>query len=271
MDHLTHPTSVVQHLQRWVRLSKQAVSQRHPRVGLPPRRSLSRWQTMGLWGVGCWAGMVAMSSWLAVHGGPWAAWAEVMILKQGQYQSFPTLQTRARPPVPLSATLHLGMLQRHFLLYAADNNWQTVGVLQYGVDLSRWDLLPGGEAVYSAQGGELRPAYARGFVVRAYFDQSRLVGMQLIRDPREPGFSLKQLQHLIQAWFPDNALVLWFQVLPEDQSQQVLAAYLGEVPPAFERDLNNHLGVPFCQALLSPGSDATSLRCAPPVIGQGAL
>jgi hypothetical protein len=192
---------------------------------------------------------------------PRIGWAEVLILKEGQYQTLPLLQTRARPPIPMGTTLYLGMLQQHFLLYATDNNWETLRVVHHGVDASRWDLLPGGEAVYSSYTPEPRPTYARGFSVRAYFDRQRLVGMQLLRDPREPGFSVSQLQKLVQAWFPDHTLVLWFQVLPEDQSQQVILAYLGEVPHAFERDLQPTLNVPFCQTLLIPGRSSSLPQC----------
>jgi len=190
-----------------------------------------------------------------------SAWAEVLILKEGQYQNLPLLQTRARPPIPVATTLHLGMVQQHFLLYATDNNWQTLRVVHHGVDASRWDLLPGGEAVHNTHTPEPRPTYARGFWVRAYFDQHRLVGMQLLRDPREPGFSVSQLQKLVQAWFPDQALVLWFQVLPEDQSQQVILAYLGEVPDAFAQDLLPTLNIPFCQTLLTPGRGSSLPDC----------
>ncbi|MEN9204320.1 MAG: hypothetical protein Q6K99_09045 [Thermostichales cyanobacterium BF4_bins_65] len=218
---------------------------------LPWLRSAKKWQLV----------VAVILAGTLLTGIPKSGQAEVVVWKEGQYQAFPLLQTRARPPVPVATTLYLGMLQQHFLLYATDNNWQTLRVVRHGIDASRWDLLPGGEAVYSSYGSDLRPTYARGFWVRAYFDQQRLVGMQLVRDPREPGFSVAQLQRLVQGWFPDHALVLWFQVLPEDQSQQVLLAYLGEVPAAFERDLLPTLNVPFCQALLVPGRTTTVPDC----------
>jgi hypothetical protein len=197
-----------------------------------------------------------------------SAMAQMVVLKQGQLQALPILQTRARVPVQPVELLYIGMLEERFLNYAIVNNWQTISVSQEEPRLIRWQLLPGGEAVYppinpisavsalqipAAHG---LPVYARGFVVQAYFQSGRLVGMNLVRDPDEDGFDLNQLKSLIHAWFPDNQVTVRYQVLPEDPSQQIITAHLGDIPPEFVADLTR-TEVPFCQILLSPFSVAS--------------
>lgn len=178
--------------------------------------------------------------------------ADVLVLKQGQIQALPPLQTRARLPLQPLEMLYLGMLEQRFLAYAVANNWQVISVTRSQDPWVRWQLLPGGESVYPPLPEPTAATiYARGFVVQAYFAQDRLQGMHLIRDPREPGFDLRQLEALIRGWFPDNRILLRYQVLPDDPSQQVISAYLGEVPPAFVGDLAR-TSVPFCPVLLSP-------------------
>ncbi|NJK63477.1 MAG: hypothetical protein HC921_13040 [Synechococcaceae cyanobacterium SM2_3_1] len=178
--------------------------------------------------------------------------ADVLVLKQGQLQTLPPLQTRARLPLQPLEMLYLGMLEPRFLAYAVANNWQVISVTRNQDPWVRWQLLPGGESVDPPLLDPTATAiYARGFVVQAYFAQDRLQGMHLIRDPREPGFDLGQLEFLIRGWFPDNRILLRYQVLPDDPSQQVISAYLGDIPPAFVGDLAR-TSVPFCPVLLSP-------------------
>lgn len=183
------------------------------------------------------------------------AQAEVEVLKQGEIQELPLLQTRARPPVQTVDMLYLGMLEDRFLDYALRNNWQTISVVKDRAQWIRWQLLPGGEAVYVPQSADMFPVYARGFVVQAYFDDDRLVGIHLVRNPEEPGFRIEDLVQLIGAWFPDNRLLLRYQLLPDDPSQQVITAYLGTVPPAFISDVGR-TKVPFCQAFFTPNTSA---------------
>lgn len=170
------------------------------------------------------------------------------ILKIGEVQRLPLLQTRSQLPIQPSEMLYLGMWQERFFQYARSNNWLTLGSQQR--DGIRWDLLPGGEAVYTVQNDLI---YARGFSVHAYFQNSRLVGLRMSRNPSEPGFSLDKLHTLIRAWFPDNRILLRYQVLPQDTTQQVIHAYLGEIPTPFITDLAQ-LSVPFCQSFLAPNN-----------------
>ena len=184
--------------------------------------------------------------------------ADDQVLKQGQVQTLPTLQTRARPILRQTDPFYLGMLEGQFLTYAVENNWRTISVTRDSPRWVRWQLLPGGEAVYPlvvnpGTDPDHQPTYARGFVVQAYFQQDRLVGIHLIRDPEEMGFDVTQLRQLIRGWFPDNRVLLRYQILPEDPSRQVISAYLGEVPPAFVSDIGR-TALPFCHAFFTPTS-----------------
>ncbi|MCF2971244.1 hypothetical protein L1047_08560 [Synechococcus sp. Nb3U1] len=186
------------------------------------------------------------------------AFAEALVLKQGELRALPLLQTRARLPLQPLEMLYLGMFEERFLNYARANNWETISSNREDPRWTRWQLRPGGEALYLADPFLLQdplqpPIYARGFYVQAYFVAGRLVGMHLIQNPEEPGFNLKELQKLIRAWFPDNRLMLHYQVLPEDPHQQVLGAYLGNIPSAFIADIQLNR-VPFCQTFLTPTS-----------------
>ncbi len=184
------------------------------------------------------------------------ALAEALVLKQGEVRSLPLLQTRARLPLQPLEMLYLGMFEERFLSYARANNWETISSDREDPRWIRWQLRPGGEALYLADASLLReepPIYARGFYVQAYFVGGRLAGMHLIQNPEEPGFNLKELQKLIRAWFPDNRLMLYYQVLPEDPNQQVLGAYLGNIPSAYIADIQRNR-VPFCQTFLTPTS-----------------
>lgn len=184
------------------------------------------------------------------------ALAEALVLKQGELRALPLLQTRARLPLQPLEMLYLGMVEERFLSYARTNNWETISSDREDPRWIRWQLRPGGEALYLAdpflpQDPSDPPIYARGFYVQAYFVGGRLVGMHLIQNPEEPGFNLRELQRLIRAWFPDNRLMLYYQVLPEDPHQQVLGAYLGTIPSAFVADIQRNR-VPFCQTFLTP-------------------
>lgn len=186
------------------------------------------------------------------------AFAEALVLKQGELRDLPLLQTRARLPLQPLEMLYLGMFEERFLNYARANNWETISSNREDPRWTRWQLRPGGEALYLADLFLLQdplqpPIYARGFYVQAYFVGGRLVGMHLIQNPEEPGFNLKELQKLIRAWFPDNRLMLHYQVLPEDPHQQVLGAYLGNIPSAFIDDIQRNR-LPFCQTFLTPTS-----------------
>ena len=198
-----------------------------------------------------WVGFLGGMIWLNLHHP--LVQAEVSVLKQGELRHLPLLQTRARPPVQTVEMLYLGMLEERFLDYALQSNWQTLSVVRDQPSWVRWQLLPGGEAVYSPKAIDLFPVYARGFVVQAYFGQQRLIGFQLVRNPEEPGFEVEDLVQLIEAWFPDNRLLLRYQLLPDDPSQQVITAYLGTIPPAFISDVGR-TAIPFCQAFFSPNS-----------------
>ncbi len=210
-----------------------------------------------VWACPVWIGSVwACAVWVGVVSGilllasPSPGWAEPLVLKQGSLQTLPLLQTRAQSPFSFSEHFYLGMLEERFLAYAIDNNWQTISTQsdQWWV---RWQLLPGGEAIYTT--GSALPIYARGFIVQAYFERGRLVGLNLIRDPEEPGFTIDHLSLLIRGWFPDNRILMRYQVLPEDPSAQVISAYLGVIPPGFIGDIARNQ-IPFCPALLTPNA-----------------
>ena len=197
--------------------------------------------------------MAALLTW---EGYP--ARAEVLVLKQGEVRTLPLLQTRARPPLQMEM-LYLGMVEERFLSYARANNWETISSDREDPRWSRWQLRPGGEALYlpaapSSRDPSVPPLYARGFYVEAYFMGGRLVGMHLIYNPEEPGFNPRQLQRLVRAWFPDNRLMVYYQVLPEDPDQQVLEAYWGTIPPPYLADIQGNSRLPFCQVFFSPTS-----------------
>ncbi len=200
--------------------------------------------------------LIIVFSLVALGGSSLPVTADVSVLKQGQVQSLPALQTRARPLLRQMDPFYLGMLERRFLAYALENNWRTISVTRDPPRWVRWQLLPGGEAVYPVVVDPLlagQPVYARGFVVQAYFQYERLVGLHLIRDPEEIGFDVAQLRQLIRGWFPDHRVVLRYQILPEDPNQQVISAYLGEIPPAFISDIGRN-NLPFCHTFLTPNS-----------------
>lgn len=200
-----------------------------------------------LWGIEI---LVLAALLLVVTPAVWASQPLVSqpLVKVGEVQRLPLLQTRAQPANQATEMLYLGMWQERFFGYARSNNWLTLSSQQQ--DSIRWDLLPGGEAVYTADNQQV---YARGFMVHAYFVNDRLTGLRLSRNPTEPGFTLRKLHTLTRAWFPDNQILLHYQVLPQDVTQQVIHAYLGEVPLAFNTDLVQ-LSVPFCQSFLVPSN-----------------
>ncbi len=230
-----------------------------PRLELPLVKllflSLRASARRGLAGLGRAVGAGILAALLAWE--PRPALAEVLVLKQGEVGALPLLQTRARLPLQMEM-LYLGMVEERFLSYARTNNWETISSDREDPRWSRWQLRPGGEALYLPDAPSLRdpsepPIYARGFYVQAYFVGGRLAGMHLIQNPEEPGFNLKALQRLVRAWFPDNRLMVYYQVLPEDPDQQVLGAYWGNIPPPYLADLQRNR-LPFCQSFLSPTS-----------------
>ncbi|MFT0813500.1 hypothetical protein [Synechococcus sp. OH20] len=231
-----------------------------PRFELPPvkllllllRASARR----GLAGLGRALGAGILAALLAWE--PRPALAEVLVLKQGEVRTLPLLQTRARLPLQMEM-LYLGMVEERFLSYARANNWETIASDREDPRWSRWQLRPGGEALYLPDAPSSRdpsepPLYARGFYVQAYFVGGRLAGMHLIHNPEEPGFNLRQLQRLVRAWFPDNRLMLHYQVLPEDPDRQVLGAYWGTIPSPYLADIQRNSRLPFCQVFFSPTS-----------------
>ena len=211
---------------------------------------------LGLAGLGRALGAGILAALLAWE--PRPALAEVLVLKQGEVRTLPLLQTSARLPLQMEM-LYLGMVEERFLSYARANNWETISSDREDPRWSRWQLRPGGEALYLPDATSSRdplepPLYARGFYVEAYFMGGRLAGMHLIDNPEEPGFNLRQLQRLVRAWFPDNRLMVYYQVLPEDPDQQVLGAYWGTVPPPYLATIQRNSRLPFCQTFFSPTS-----------------
>jgi hypothetical protein len=217
---------------------------------------LLAWVKPGLGYLGRAVGAGVLAALLAWK--PCPALAEVLVLKQGEVRTLPLLQTRARPSLQMEM-LYLGMVEERFLGYAHANNWETISSDREDPRWSRWQLRPGGEALYPPDAPPSRdpsepPLYARGFYVEAYFIGGRLVGMHLIYNPEEPGFNFRQLQRLVRAWFPDNRLMLHYQVLPEDPDQHVLRAYWGTIPPPYLADIQRNSRLPFCQVFFSPTS-----------------
>ncbi len=177
------------------------------------------------------------------------------MLKQGEQRQLPPLQTRAKPPLQPLEMMYLGMQLDRFLSYAEQNNWQLLDFERNHLDETwqRWELLPGGEAVYTPPLPAVERVYARGFIVRAYFHHDRLMGLQLLPNLAEAHLNDVQLHHLVRAWFPDNQLVLRYQVLPEDRTHQVISAYWGEIPIVLVGDLAP-LDTPFCESVLIPNT-----------------
>ena len=179
------------------------------------------------------------------------------VFKEGEHRLLPPLQTRARSPLQPLEMLYIGMRLDRFLLYAELQNWRSfqTETVEIGDTWQRWwELLPGGEAVYTPNAERV---YARGFIVRAYFEGDRLTGLQFRRNPDVPAFNITQLHRLIRAWFPDNQVVLHYQFLPEDSSRQVIGAYVGDIPVAFLSDLldSDFLdteNIPLCSSVLVP-------------------
>jgi len=101
---------------------------------------------------------------------PCPALGEALVLKQGEVRTLPLLQTRARLPLQMEM-LYLGMVEERFLSYARANNWETISSEREDPRWSRWQLRPGGEALYlpdspSSQNSLEPPIYARGFYVQ---------------------------------------------------------------------------------------------------------
>jgi hypothetical protein len=217
---------------------------------------------------GVWVGFAAMVAAETAKGSSrttGARFAQIRmaetIVKVGEPRSWPPLQTRARLPVSQTEMLYVGMLRDRLFAYAREHNWQTVAVRQDKDDRrwERWDFLPGGESVLTPFWEQV---YARGFFLQVYFESDRLVGLHFQRNPAEPGFNATQLHRLVRAWFPDNPILLRYQVLPEDRTTQVVSAYLGTVPLPFLSDLAS-VEAPYCQSYLVPDSAGILLVPSP--------
>jgi hypothetical protein len=109
-------------------------------------------------------------------------------------------------------------------------------------------MQPGGEAFNTEDGTVV---FAQGVFVRPFFEKTRLVGMQLTPNFGEGGISLRQFQLLARAWFPDDRLVLRYQILPEDSTQKIVEAVIGRIPESF-RDLIGKTPIPFHPLILNP-------------------
>jgi hypothetical protein len=137
---------------------------------------LLAWVKPGLGYLGWAVGAGVLAALLAWK--PCPALAEVLVLKQGEVRTLPLLQTRARPSLQMEM-LYLGMVEERFLGYAHANNWETISSDREDPRWSRWQLRPGGEALYPPDAPPSRdpsepPLYARGFYVEAYFMGGRL-------------------------------------------------------------------------------------------------
>jgi hypothetical protein len=186
-----------------------------------------------------------------ILGFPKALWAEPIVdlgdRKIGGTRNLPPLQTRARPPLQ-AETLHLGMVEAQFFAYAKENNWAAIATIR-GSRATAHKLQPGGEGLYALPNQDL--VYARGFVADVYFEQGRLVGIRLTKDPRDRGLSAAELMTLVRAWFPDDAISVIYQVIPTDPNQAVIETLIGKIPDDFKQDLGR-VSLPFCRAVVFP-------------------
>jgi hypothetical protein len=158
-------------------------------------------------------------------------------------------QTRARPPLDFER-LYLGMREASFLGYARAQGWELVdqtGTLRRS-GAAAVLYAPGGEAL-AIDGGE--SVLAQGVFVRVFFERDRLVGLQITPNFSEGGITLRRLQLLARAWFPDDRLKLRYQILDEDSAQQVIEALLGRIPEAFA-PLTGRSPIPFQAIVLGP-------------------
>ncbi|MBD2102040.1 hypothetical protein [Leptolyngbya sp. FACHB-261] len=174
--------------------------------------------------------------------------------KLGQISGWSSPQTRARSG-PWSGSLYIGMNSQQFRRYTSDANWEGLAIARRGNggQAVRHYMQPGGEGLYTPP-PDLQLVYARGFLSYAYFVDDRLVGLRLVPDPQEEGFVLSQLMTLVQAWFPDNALTVYYQLAPDSQDLQVQEALIGQLPASFQGDLGRSGSQPFCRVDFQPGT-----------------
>jgi hypothetical protein len=170
-------------------------------------------------------------------------------VKNGQLPQEILPQTRARPAMEADR-LYLGMREADFAAYTRVHAWSA---LEQSAHLQRKAAmamlyLPGGEALHLPDGPAVT---AQGTFVRAFFERGRLSGLQLFPNFGEGGLTLKDLQRLGRAWFPDERLQLRYQMLPEDATQQVVEAILGRIPTVFT-DLTGRTSLPFQSLVLGP-------------------
>lgn len=169
--------------------------------------------------------------------------------KSGRRTEFRLPQTRARPLLE-AERLYLGMRDIEFNNYTRTQGWDVLDQEERPRRGSASTLLlqPGGEALNTEDGAII---FAQGVFVRPFFEKTRLVGMQLTPNFGEGGISLRQFQLLARAWFPDDRLVMRYQILPEDSSQKIVEAVIGRIPEAF-RDLIGKTPIPFHPLVLNP-------------------
>jgi hypothetical protein len=169
--------------------------------------------------------------------------------KSGRRPEFRLPQTRARPFLE-AERMYLGMRDIEFNNYTHAQGWEILDQKERPRRGSASTLLlqPGGEALNGEDGTVV---FAQGVFVRPFFEKTRLVGMQLTPNFGEGGISLHQFQLLARAWFPDDRLVMRYQILPEDSTQKIVEAVIGRIPEAF-RDLIGKTPIPFHPLVLNP-------------------
>jgi hypothetical protein len=169
--------------------------------------------------------------------------------KSGRRPEFRLPQTRARPLLE-AERMYLGMRDIEFNLYTHTQGWEVLDQEERPRRGSASTLLlqPGGEALNGEDGTVV---FAQGVFVRPFFEKARLVGIQLTPNFGEGGISLRQFQSLARAWFPDDRLVMRYQILPEDSTQKIVEAVIGRIPEAF-RDLIGKTPIPFHPLVLNP-------------------
>jgi hypothetical protein len=84
--------------------------------------------------------------------------------------------------------------------------------------------------------------FAQEANVRTYFRRNRLVGLLIL--PTTQNLDLLTLTQWSRAWFPDDEVILQYQVETTESGQRILQALLGEVPPEFAGDVQKLLAQP---------------------------
>jgi hypothetical protein len=160
------------------------------------------------------------------------------VFKEGVEHSVPLLQTHVRPLLGADH-LYWGILEGNFSRYADQNQWQSLNPrrLQNQVSSSFYAL--GGGGLYTPEGFLV---FAQEANVRTYFRRNRLVGLLIL--PTTQNLDLLTLTQWSRAWFPDDEVILQYQVETTESGQRILQALLGEVPPEFAGDVQKLLAQP---------------------------